>query len=208
MNRQIHWEKVYQTKDYTKVGWHQKIPRDSLKIFKQNKILKSASIIDIGAGASLLVDELVNQNFTNLTILDISEEALTIVKKRLGTRHQAINYIIDDITKVKLIHSYDVWHDRATFHFLQTKEEQEAYIQTMHNALNNNGLAVIATFSVEGPNSCSTLKVKQYDYEEMDKVLKQRFAIVDTQKIVHITPGGDEHKFCYFVLKPNYIMPN
>ncbi|MFA6187970.1 MAG: class I SAM-dependent methyltransferase [Sulfuricurvum sp.] len=201
MGRQKHWETVYQTKDHTKVGWYQPACHISLELLDKIGITQEASVIDIGAGASTFVDGLLECGFSNITLLDISKEALDIVKERLGKKANTPQYLVEDITTASLPQHYDLWHDRAAFHFLQDAGEQQAYIRTMCASLNSNGYAIIGTFAVDGPDSCSTLSVKQYNRENMQQVLGNCITILDVIETTHITPSGVEQKFSFFILK-------
>lgn len=201
MERKEHWETVYKTKDHTKVGWYQTSCDSSLELLERLEITKEAAIIDIGAGASTFVDGLLERGFSNITLLDISKEALDIVKERLREKANIPHYLVEDITTASLPQRYDVWHDRAAFHFLLEEGEQHAYIKTMCNALNSEGYAIIGTFGVDGPDSCSALSVQQYNREKMEKILANKMKVIEVLENIHITPGGGEQKFCFFVLK-------
>lgn len=198
---QEHWETVYQTKDHTKVGWYQPSCDTSLELIELIGLSKDASVIDIGAGASTLIDGLLERGFENITLLDLSNEALAIVKKRLGDQAAIVNYLVADITTVSLPQRYDLWHDRAAFHFLLDEKEQQSYIQTMCNSLNPQGYAIIGTFAVDGPDSCSALSIQQYNRNRMEEVMDGRIAIIDVIESIHITPSGGEQKFSFFILK-------
>ncbi|MDD5212725.1 MAG: class I SAM-dependent methyltransferase, partial [Sulfuricurvum sp.] len=157
MEKKEHWETVYKTKDHTKVGWYQPSCDTSLALIEHIGISNEASVIDIGAGASTFADGLLERGFDNITLLDISQEALDITRGRLGKKSQIPDYLVEDITSVSLPNRYDLWHDRAAFHFLLHESEQHAYVQTMRNALDPQGYAIIATFALDGPDSCSAL---------------------------------------------------
>jgi trans-aconitate methyltransferase len=199
---QEHWETVYQTKDHTKVGWYQPSSDSSLELIEKIGLSQEASVIDIGAGASTFVDGLLERGFKNITLLDLSNEALNITKKRLGDKAHIPNYLVADIITVSLSQRYDLWHDRAAFHFLLDDSQQQGYIRTMHDSLHPQGYAIIGTFSVDGPESCSALSVKQYNRSQMEDVLDGKMAIIDVVESIHITPGGSEQKFSFFILKP------
>lgn len=197
-----HWENVYQTKDHTKVGWYQPTCDSSLEILEKIGITKEASVIDIGAGASTFVDGLLERGFSDITLLDLSKAAFDIVKERLGKKGGIPHYLVENITTASLPHRYDLWHDRAAFHFLLDVNEQQAYIQTLCESLNPDGYAIIGTFAVDGPESCSALSVQQYNRERMEKALDNRMRIVDVLESVHVTPSGSEQKFCFFIIYP------
>jgi 2-polyprenyl-3-methyl-5-hydroxy-6-metoxy-1,4-benzoquinol methylase len=202
VEKKEHWETVYKTKDHTKVGWYQLSSDTSLERIEKLGLSHNASVIDIGAGASTLVDGLIERGFKNITLLDLSNEALTITKKRLEDKAAIPNYLVADISTVSLPQRYDLWHDRAAFHFFLEESEQQSYISTMRDSLNPEGYAIIGTFAVDGPESCSALSVKQYDRERMEDVLDGQMAIKEVLESIHITPGGSEQKFSFFILKP------
>lgn len=202
MGRQEHWETVYQTKDHTKVGWYQPSSDSSLELIEKIGLFKKASIIDIGAGASTFVDGLLDCGFKNITLLDLSNKALNITRERLGDKSYIPNYLVEDITTVSLPQRYDLWHDRAAFHFLLDESEQHRYIRAMHDSLNPEGYAIIGTFAVDGPESCSALPVRQYNEERIENLVQGRFTILEVIEENHITPGGSQQRYCYFVLKP------
>lgn len=202
MEKRKHWESVYQTKDYTKVGWYQSSAEISLELLKKIGISTEASVIDVGAGASTFIDGLIKAGYKNITLLDISKEAFDIVKERLGANHKIPSYLIEDVRTVSLSDRYALWHDRAAFHFLQEEKEQRAYVQTMYDSLRAEGYAIIGTFALDGPDSCSDLPVRQYDCITMQNVVKNLFTIVDVVESIHLTPSGGEQKFCFFILQP------
>jgi SAM-dependent methyltransferase len=202
MDRREHWTNVYRTKDHTKVGWFQPAAEISLALFDKIGITAEASVIDIGAGASTLVDGLLARGYKNITLLDISEEALELVKERLGDENNIPEYLIEDITTASLLNRYTLWHDRAAFHFLLNEEEQRAYVRTMYDSLDAEGYAIIGTFALNGPDTCSALPVQQYDRTRMARVLDNRFTIIDVVENTHVTPSGSEQNFCFFILQP------
>ncbi len=200
--RALHWENVYTTKDVSKVGWYQKEPSISLELLQKIGSTPKDAFIDVGCGASPLVDALIDLGYRDITLLDIAPSALEIVKKRLGDSADIPVYCVEEMCWFSMEKRFDVWHDRAVFHFLQKEEEQRAYMETLHAHLAPNGHAIIGTFAVDGPDSCSALPVRQYDEERMKEAIQGRFELVDVIKQTHITPGGSEQKYCYFVLQP------
>jgi ubiquinone/menaquinone biosynthesis C-methylase UbiE len=200
--KQRHWENVYTTKDMTKVGWYQKEPSISLALLQKIGSKPNDTIIDVGCGVSTLADTLIDLGYRNITLLDISQSALEIVKKRLGTLGDSLHYFTGDVCCFRSEKQFDVWHDRAAFHFLQKKEEQDAYMEILHRSLSPNGHAIIGTFAVDGPESCSALPVQQYNEERMKNLLGERFDLIDVIRDTHVTPSGSEQKYCYFVLRP------
>lgn len=200
--RQRHWENVYVTKDVSKVGWYQEKPTLSLSLLQKIGSTSKDRLIDIGCGASMLADALIDLGYRDITLLDISATALEIVKKRLGVNADIPVYCTQDMCTFSSEKPLDVWHDRAVFHFLQKEEEQQAYLKTLRQVLSPEGHAIIGTFAVNGPDSCSTLPVQQYDKERMTNLVKAHFHIIDVMEETHITPSGSEQAYCYFVLKP------
>lgn len=199
--RQRHWENVYTTKDVSKVGWYQEAPSTSLSLLQKIGSTQKNRFIDVGCGASMLVDGLIDLGYQNITLLDISPSALEIVKKRLGVNADLPIYRAEDVCTFSSETLFDVWHDRAAFHFLQKEEEQQAYLKTLHQALSPNGHAIIGTFAVDGPDSCSALPVRQYNEERMRNIVGEYFEILEVIEETHITPGGSEQRYCFFVLK-------
>ena len=160
IDRKNHWETVYETKNPDQVSWTQELPQTSLDFISSFELSKDASIIDVGGGDSKLVDYLLEKGFENITVLDISEKALEKVKNRLGSKAQKVNWIVSDITEFEPTTTYDVWHDRATFHFLTTNAQISKYMEIARKSVNQ--FMSIGTFSEKGPTKCSGLDIKQY----------------------------------------------
>lgn len=199
---QRHWENVYTTKDVSKVGWYQEKPTISLSLLKKIGSTSKDRFIDVGCGASILADILIDLGYRDITLLDISSSALEIIKKRLEKTADIPIYYVGDVCFFASAKHFDVWHDRAVFHFLQKEEERQAYLQTLYKALSPEGHAIIGTFAVEGPESCSALPVRQYNEERIENLVQGRFSILEVIEETHITPSGSEQRYCYFVLKP------
>jgi arsenite methyltransferase len=200
--KQRHWENVYVTKDVNKVGWYQETPSMTLSLLEKIGSTSKDSIIDVGCGASKLADVLIDSGYRDITLLDFSVNALEIVKKRLGVTADLPVYCVTDVCTFRSEKLFDVWHDRTVFHFLQKDEEQQAYLETLHKSLSPEGHAIIGTFGIDGPDSCSTLPVRQYNEERMKNLVKESFDVIDVIQEMHITPGGSEQSYCYFILKP------
>ena len=196
-----HWDNVYETKNPEQVSWTQKIPQTSLDFIHSFHLPKSAKIIDIGSGDSMLVDYLLEEGFENITLLDISEKALDKVKKRLGERAQKVNWIVSDITEFQSDEMFDVWHDRATFHFLTTGEQISNYLEKARKLVS--GYLVIATFSEEGPEKCSGLRIKQYSEEKLTEELQNGFRKIKCISEDHLTPFGTQQNFLFCSFKRN-----
>lgn len=194
-----HWEIVYETKQPDEVSWTQEVPRTSLNFIRSFKLKKSARIIDVGGGDSRLVDFLLEEGFENLTVLDISARALEKARKRLGRKAKKVNWIVSDVTDYEPETVYDVWHDRATFHFLTTAEEISAYIGIAGRAVA--GYLTIGTFSDAGPEKCSGLRIKRYDEFELLRQLDGDFKKIRCLTEDHQTPFGARQNFLFCSFK-------
>jgi len=206
MNSKSHWKDVYQNKDSKRVSWFQEHAETSLKIIQQHVNDKQAHIIDIGAGASTLVDDLLASGYKNIDVLDISEEALSITKKRLGNQQKQINWHSANILDVSLPrHQYDFWHDRAVFHFLTNEDDREKYVRQLMKALKPGGKVVISTFGPDGPLKCSGLPIVRYDHDSLHDEFGSAFTLLEHGKEDHLTPDGSIQKFiyCYCRLEAN-----
>ncbi len=188
IDRKKHWETVYRTKNPNQVSWTQELPKTSLAFIRSLELKKSAKIIDIGGGDSTLVDHLLEEGFENITVLDISAKSLEKAKDRLGEKASKVNWIVSDITEYEPNTTFDVWHDRATFHFLTTTEQITKYIETAKDSVN--GFLTIGTFSDNGPTKCSGLEISQYYEEDLTKVLKNGFEKIGCVTEDHLTPFG------------------
>ncbi|MDP2653704.1 MAG: class I SAM-dependent methyltransferase [Candidatus Omnitrophota bacterium] len=199
-DRKSHWENVYTNKTPAEVSWYQLEPAVSLRLIASTGVNRAGKIIDVGGGASVLVDKLLDQGFGDLTVLDVSSKALDYAKKRLGNRAGAVKWIEADIAEFESSEKYDLWHDRAVFHFLTDEDDREKYVQNMKRALNPGGHVIIAAFSIDGPLKCSGLDVERYSPEKINNALGNAFEFVQSVNEGHMTPGGKEQKFtyCYF----------
>ena len=196
-----HWDQIYSTNAVDAVSWFQAHAADSLRFLQKTGVSRTAAIIDVGGGASTLVDDLLQQGYNNVTVLDIAEQALLASQTRLGVRANQVNWLVTDITKTKLAaHSIDVWHDRAVLHFLTAANHRKAYIQNMLNALKPNSHAIIATFAEDGPLKCSGLEIVRYSASSLQAELGASFKLIASEKVLHHTPGGNMQQFnyCYF----------
>lgn len=191
-----HWERIYREKGPDEVSWTQNIPSPSLQFVDALQLPKNARIIDVGGGDSKLVDHLLERGFQNLSVLDISEAALQKAKARLGERAEEVNWIVSDVLEHKAEKPYDLWHDRATFHFLTDPERIREYVDLVERSTSK-GL-LIATFSDRGPEKCSGLPVEQYDEEKMDALFSKAFRKHEVWREVHVTPDGKEQEFLFY----------
>ena len=208
MDRKEYWDKIYSTKSPEQVSWHQEYPATSLKFIEELNLSQSAKIFDNGAGDSYLVDNLLKRGFNNITVQDISNEALLKVKKRLGTNAEKIRWIVDDEAHCNPGRQYDLWHDRAAFHFLTEENEITEYVHTLTNCIKPGGYFVIATFSESGPQMCSGLKVKQYSELKMEKLLASGFRKVKCINEDHITPFNTKQNFLFCTFKREQLNVN
>lgn len=193
-----HWEKVYKTKNTDEVSWFLPKPTLSLDLIKKLSVNLDDFIIDIGAGASNLVDELITSNFKNVSIMDISQTALEHTKNRLKDKGSKIEFLVGDITKITLPkNKYNIWHDRAVFHFLTQQEQRNDYIAQLKSSLAKNSNIIIATFSKSGPQKCSGLDVIRYDPKSLSEELGSDFELIEYVHESHETPSGNIQDFVY-----------
>ena len=198
MDAKTHWEKVYTTKEPEAVSWYRAHLEKSLALIERAADALSAAIIDVGGGESTLVDDLLLRGYTNLTVLDISPTAIEVTKKRLGSAAEQVHWLVGDITEVQLEpYAYDLWHDRAVFHFLTTAERRLAYIRQVTRVVKPGGHVIISTFGPEGPMKCSGLDVTRYDAESLHGEFGGRFRLMESFKELHQTPVGTTQQFLY-----------
>ena len=198
MDSQTHWERIYGSKGPDAVSWYRPHLELSLKLIRRAAPELSASIIDVGGGESTLVDDLVAQGYHNITVLDISRIAIEATQKRLGAASGHIHWLVADITDTQLEHAaYDVWHDRAVFHFLTAPDARVAYVRQVANAIKPGGHVIVSTFGPEGPTKCSGLDVVRYDAEKLHGEFGVHFQLLDSSKELHRTPFGTVQQFLY-----------
>ena len=201
MSNKDHWEKIYSTKEIDGVSWYQEIPITSLNIIKALKLNLNASIIDIGAGKSFLADTLLNLGYNDITILDISGNALNEVARRVEKENHKIKCIESNVTDLSSDQKYDVWHDRAVFHFITNNKEREKYLDLLNSSLNKDGCLIIGTFSEDGPLKCSGLEVQRYSVKDLRELLKPNFKFIDGFKEIHNTPFNTTQSFTFCTFK-------
>jgi ubiquinone/menaquinone biosynthesis C-methylase UbiE len=198
MSLKTHWEHLYETKAPTQVSWYQEHAQFSLQYIRNTGIQKTDHIIDVGGGASTLVDDLIADAFQHITILDISGAALQLARQRLGAKANAVNWIEADITHAELPYqAYDIWHDRAVFHFLTQAVDRQRYIEAVRHAVRPGGHVIVATFATDGPDHCSGLEVMRYNPESLHSEFDGDFELVSSSPETHHTPFGTEQKFIY-----------
>ena len=197
MERKSHWEDVYRTTAAEELGWYQAHPTMSLNLIESTGVPKTGNLIDVGGGDSTVVDHLLDQGFEHVTVLDISAAALERAKARLGHRADLVTWIEADITDFRSSRTYDMWHDRAVFHFLTDAEDREKYCETMNSAVSAKGHAIMATFAYEAPLTCSGLPVVRYSPEFLALAIGSNFELLETVEQFHHTPGGNKQPFIY-----------
>jgi ubiquinone/menaquinone biosynthesis C-methylase UbiE len=198
MNRKQHWEQVYTTKPSDSVSWFQNHAAQSLRLIHQTGLGKDAAIIDVGGGASTLVDDLLNMNYSDLTVLDLSSVALEVAKKRLASHADRVQWMVDDITRAEFpLNRFDIWHDRAVFHFLTELSDRHAYVERVMRSVRPGGHVIIATFAEDGPDKCSGLPVMRYQPEGLHAEFGDAFLLLGHQKETHNTPTGALQHFVY-----------
>lgn len=200
-DRKRHWEQVYTNKSSLEVSWYQVEPRLSLELIRNSGISKDAPLIDVGGGASLLVDRLQAEGYRQLAVLDISGAALNVARLRLGAKATAIEWYETDVTQFKAPHPFNLWHDRAVFHFLTATEDRQRYLEVLKRTLVPGGHVIIAAFAIGGPTRCSGLEIVQYDAAKLSAELGPNFHLEEHQTEIHLTPSGKEQLFGYFRLR-------
>lgn len=198
MERKEHWEQVYSGKPTDRLGWFKPHLQTSVDWIRSLELSTDAAIIDIGVGASTLVDDLLQQGYESVTVLDISNSALSLLRERLGDDAKRVNWLEADITATELPTGYfDLWHDRAVFHFLADDDQKQRYQQNLVNSLKPGGHIIIGTFAPEAPPKCSGLPVQRYDHELLARTLGDDFELLRHHKEMHVTPGGVEQMYLY-----------
>lgn len=196
-----HWEQVYQTKGAEQMSWTQTVPQTSLDYIRSFNLPKTARIIDVGGGENGLAASLLDEGFTNVTVLDISAAAIERAKKLLGDSAGLVTWIVGDVTQFEPEEGYDLWHDRAVFHFMTTKQQRDDYLQMVNTAVH--GYLVIATFSDTGPERCSGLPVCRYSEADLTGCFSANFSKLRCHTEDHVTPFGTRQNFIYCAFKRN-----
>lgn len=197
MDRKKHWEDIYQRKNTKEVSWFQASPITSLQFVKEFNLPKSANIIDVGGGDSFMVDELLKMGYRNITVLDISETAIKKAQQRLGKNSQTVKWIVADAATFQPAEKYDLWHDRAAFHFLTGKQEISNYVDTIRSFVKPGGYLVLGTFSEQGPTKCSGIRIQQYSESSMTGLLKAFFNKIRCITVDHKTPSNTLQNFIF-----------
>lgn len=200
-DRKSHWNNIYEMKQTTEFSWYQADPTISLGLIDSCGIKPSDSIIDVGAGSSLLVDRLLQCGFERLTVMDISDSALSNSQQRLEALANKVEWVEADVTRFYSESKFDLWHDRAVFHFLTDENDRKKYIVSIESVLKPAGYVIIATFAVGGPEKCSGLPIVQYDAAKITAELGDKFDLIEERFEEHLTPTGKVQKFAYFLFQ-------
>jgi 2-polyprenyl-3-methyl-5-hydroxy-6-metoxy-1,4-benzoquinol methylase len=198
MDARPHWENIYTTKAPDAVSWYRPHLETSLELIQKVAPARSTPIIDVGGGESTLVDDLLARGYQNVTVLDVSSAAIKFTKERLQQKAVSVQWIVGDITTADLpTNAYDVWHDRAVFHFLTTPDQRAAYVRQVGKSVKSGGYVLVSTFGPEGPTKCSGLEVVRYDAESLHAEFGARFQLLESSKELHETPFGATQQFLY-----------
>jgi len=199
---QEHWQQVYSSKAADEVSWYQRDPEVSIRLIEKHSS-PSSHVIDVGAGESLLVDQLMSRGYGELTVMDISLSALDHVKIRLGANADVVKFEVADVRHWQSSHTFDVWHDRAVFHFMNSEDDVASYVQALQASMVSGGIAIIGTFAEDGPTQCSGLDVRRYSSDQLATVFSEEFSLIETESEEHVTPWGSIQHFTWVVLRRN-----
>lgn len=208
MTPQTHWNTIYRTKPATEVSWFQEHALRSLDFIRRTQVPLTGRIIDVGGGASTLVDDLLLAGYTDITVADISGAALDVARARLGALADRVTWLEADITRAALpADAYDIWHDRAVFHFLTDAADRARYVAQVRRAVKSGGHVIVATFATDGPSQCSGLPVVQYRPETLHAEFGTDFQLTESLQEAHVTPAGSEQRFvyCYCRMEPSAV---
>jgi SAM-dependent methyltransferase len=202
MHRKAHWDEIYESKPPEALTWFQESPRVSLQLFAAAHSGRESTVIDVGGGTARLVDQLINDGYEDVTVLDVSSRSLDRSRDRLGSRSRRVQWIVADILDATLPKNYDLWHDRAVFHFLTDADDRQRYADKLYESLASGGHAIISTFAEDGPERCSGLPCIRYSPQALHEELgARRFELIDAVYETHRTPGGKEQRFQYSLLR-------
>lgn len=205
LNKKKHWETIYQTKKLNEVSWFQPKPTTSLELLSGLSLPAHSKIIDVGGGDSFLADNLIALGYQNITVLDISEAAINRAKKRLGSEAKKVQWIVKDIIDFNTTEKYDLWHDRAAFHFLTNKTDIETYIKATRENIAENGVLILGTFSKLGPTKCSGIDIKQYSETRLSKIFSPYFKKLSCFTVNHKTPFNTLQNFVFCSFKKKLV---
>ena len=202
MHSKLHWENIYKSKEIDGVSWYQETPTDSLNLIKRFSKNKKDKIIDVGCGKGFLVDNLIDSNYRNITLVDISANALEEVKMRV--KNENVNYIESNVLDFSIDSKFDIWHDRAVFHFITDKKGIEKYISLCNKYIDKGGVLIIGAFAEDGPLKCSGLEIKRYSIKNLEILFNENFELVEGFKMSHETPFDTKQKFTFCVFRKIY----
>lgn len=197
MDRTEHWDRIYERRSPREVSWYERTPTISIRRVRGAVRGGARSLLDVGGGASTLVDEALELELHRIAVLDISERALNASAERLGSRADQVDWIVGDVTAIDEVGMFDIWHDRAVFHFLTDAFDQERYVSMCERTVTPGGIAIVATFAPDGPEMCSGLPVQRYDASGLAERCGPRFELLDSERHVHLTPRGIEQRFMF-----------
>lgn len=197
MNLKSHWENIYSSKTEDQMSWYEEYPTVSLKYLEEKNLPKDAAIIDVGGGQSRLAEVLINKGYTNVSVLDISEQAIENTKKRMGEKSKKINWIVSDVTSFYTDKKFDFWHDRAVLHFLTTAEMVNDYLKKANDYISHTGYLTVGTFSESGPEKCSGIEIRQYSEKKMENVFTPYFDKIYCEENTHETPSKKVQNFIF-----------
>jgi 2-polyprenyl-3-methyl-5-hydroxy-6-metoxy-1,4-benzoquinol methylase len=201
METKQHWENVFDTKNFNEVSWYQMNPKTSIDLILSTNVDKNVSIIDVGGGDSNLVDKLLDLEFRNITVLDVSSKALEKSKQRLGSKGEKVKWVCSDIREFETEERFDIWHDRALLHFLIDGRDVSRYVEIAKKGVKIGGYLIVGTFSLKGPEKCSGLNVKRYSESSMKETFSRGFEHVKSFEEIHNTPSGASQSFIYNVFR-------
>lgn len=196
-NTKQHWDDVYEQKQFTEVSWYEPMPEVSLELIKSCELPKDAAIIDIGGGDSFLAEFLLSLGYEDITVVDISSKAIERAKKRMCEKAEQVKWIVADASQFNPEKQYDLWHDRAAFHFLTGEEQKKNYLNTVHKAVKPGGYLILGSFSDKGPEKCSGLEVQRYSVGDMCKLFEEEFSMLSGKNVDHKTPSGSTQNFTF-----------
>lgn len=198
---QSHWQRVYSSKDPERASWHQPSPHTSVDLIEAAEKSRDSAVIDVGGGASVLVDRLLDLGYLDVTVLDVSSRALALARERLDARAEFVKWICEDVTAMIPERQYAVWHDRAMFHFLTDEIDRALYTAVLYEAVEPGGWVILGTFAPDGPEACSGLETCSYDGPGLAAELGNGFRLVDERRETHTTPAGVEQRFAWSVFR-------
>ncbi|PIP89048.1 MAG: SAM-dependent methyltransferase [Bdellovibrionales bacterium CG12_big_fil_rev_8_21_14_0_65_38_15] len=201
MDKKEHWDDIYNRKNFTEVTWFQTEPKLSLSLIRGLELTKDLQILDVGAGSSTLVDFLLRDGYQNIFLLDLSKNAFKQSKERLGKKIEKIHWLVGDVRTFNFKQKFDLWYDRAVFHFLTDTVDQNSYLKNLNDSLKTGAYFIISTFAEDGPLKCSGLEIVRYAKDELIQKIGPNYKLLNFQKETHVSPGGMEQKFNYWVFK-------